>query len=227
VPKRILEIIACSLDDARAAFAGGADRLEVCANLDQQGHTPAADLVETIVRKVAIPVRVMIRTPGDDILKMEEQVEALSHLPVEGMIFGVTGANGGLDFTAMDRVLRHAPSSWAWTLHRAFDWASGTPEEKLAAVVRHGRADRILTGESWHLTPPASLQFIAGGGINTENLARYLASPCLEFHFGRAARNPPDTGALVDKARIRVLRDILDNYANCTDAATRVRPGNR
>jgi len=215
----LLEVICCSLPDALAARDGGADRLELCVGLQLQGLTPPWDLVSQIVHEVAVPVRVMIRvnerfTATDDELSvMERQVTALGRLPLDGLIFGLHDAAGSLDFVAMDRVLRHAPSHWGWTLHRAFDFAAGSAIEKLAAVGRHGRADRILTADSWHLTPPPGLQFIAGGGLDATNLRDYLHSSCREFHFGRAARTAPDPQAPVDARQVRELRTILNAKA--------------
>jgi copper homeostasis protein len=212
----ILEIICCSLQDALAARDGGADRLEICARLDLQGLTPAFDLVAQIAAQVAVPARVMIRTndrftaSDDELSAMERHAKELAALPLDGVIFGLHDNNGRLDFTAMDRVLRHLPAQWGFTLHRAFDFAVGTPREKLAAVARHGRADRILSADAWTLSPPPGLRFIAGGGLNAGNLLNYMSSPCREFHFGRAARIPPDTDAPVDAQHVRDLRTLLD-----------------
>src|ERR1035438_6609581 len=138
-PARILEIICCSVPDALAARDGGADRLELCARLDLQGLTPALDLVSQVAAEVAVPARVMIRVNDrftateDELSVMERQVKAFAHLPLDGLIFGLVGGlhdgAGRLDFAAMDRILRHAPSHWGWTLHRAFDYAAGDAPE--------------------------------------------------------------------------------------------------
>lgn len=61
MPARLLEVIACSLEDALAAEAGGAQRLELCSRLDLDGLTPPRSMVEAVVKAVSIPVRVMIR----------------------------------------------------------------------------------------------------------------------------------------------------------------------
>lgn len=213
---RVLEVIACSLPDAVAAGEGGADRLEICSRLDLQGITPPVELVESIIGAVRTPLRVMIRggagftEAGEEaaVRSMTERSLELT-LGIDGIVFGLLDDAGRLDFKAMDRVLRHIPDFWRWTLHRAFDYAAGSTAEKLAAVAAHGRADYILTATSWHLAPPADLQFIAGGGLNAANLGTYLHSPCREFHFGRAARTPAEVEAPVDAARVRELAEIL------------------
>ena len=60
----LIEAAVESLDDALAAVEGGADRLELCANLADGGTTPSEDLIADVVERVAIPVFVMIRPRG-------------------------------------------------------------------------------------------------------------------------------------------------------------------
>ena len=56
-----VEVIAQSVADAVAAEAGGADRLELVRDLDQDGLTPPPELVRAVVAAVRIPVYAMLR----------------------------------------------------------------------------------------------------------------------------------------------------------------------
>ncbi len=59
--KIILEVIACTVEDAIEAERGGANRLEIVSRLETGGLTPAPDLVRKIKANVSLPLRVMLR----------------------------------------------------------------------------------------------------------------------------------------------------------------------
>jgi len=57
----LLEICVETLDGALAAERGGADRIELCENLQVGGLTPSTDLMRAVRSQVHIPVFAMIR----------------------------------------------------------------------------------------------------------------------------------------------------------------------
>ncbi len=59
--RAVLEVIALDVEDAVAAQAGGADRLELVTDMAADGLTPAVATVTGIRAAVDIPVRVMLR----------------------------------------------------------------------------------------------------------------------------------------------------------------------
>ena len=57
----LLEVCVDSLESALAAQSGGADRLELCANLLIGGTSPSPALIEEVLAAVTIPVNVLLR----------------------------------------------------------------------------------------------------------------------------------------------------------------------
>jgi hypothetical protein len=57
----LLEVIVQTVDDARAAEAGGADRLEVVRDINRDGLTPSIDVLRSIRAATRLPLRVMVR----------------------------------------------------------------------------------------------------------------------------------------------------------------------
>jgi len=123
----ILEAAVDSLPSARAAIAGGADRLELCSALAVGGLTPCAELLQQIRAESAIAVRCLIRPRAGDflytpeeILMMAAQIENLRQHGADGFVIGCLTADGELDAAAMGPLLKAAKSS-GLTLHRCID----------------------------------------------------------------------------------------------------------
>ena len=59
--KKLLEVCVDSLASARAAQAGGADRLEFCSALAVGGLSPYPELLRQIKAECSLPVRCLMR----------------------------------------------------------------------------------------------------------------------------------------------------------------------
>lgn len=123
----ILEVCVDSLASARAAIAGGADRLELCSALAVGGLTPYAELLRQIRAESNITIRCLMRPRAgdflytrDEIQMMAAQIEALRGLGADGFVIGCLTAEGDLDGEAMEPLLKKAEGS-GLTLHRCID----------------------------------------------------------------------------------------------------------
>lgn len=146
---KVLEVCVDSLASARAAIAGGADRLELCAALSIGGLTPYGELYRQIRRESNIAIRAMIRPRSGDFLYepaelelMQMQIETLRGLGVDGFVFGCLTNEGELNLEAM-KTLMKAAEGCKVTLHRAID-VSRDPEKTYRDAGELG-VDSVLT----------------------------------------------------------------------------------
>ena len=125
--KKILEICVDSLASARAAIAGGADRLELCSALAVGGLTPYTSLLRQIRAESDIEIRCLMRHRAGDFLYFPEELELLrlqilelKEAGADGFVIGCLTAEGTLDANAM-RPLVEACGDCGITLHRCID----------------------------------------------------------------------------------------------------------
>ena len=57
----VKEVCVDNINDALSAFKKGANRLELCSDLEQDGLTPSYELLSEVKLKLTLPVRVMVR----------------------------------------------------------------------------------------------------------------------------------------------------------------------
>ena len=125
--KKVLEVCVDSLASARAAIAGGADRLELCSALMAGGLTPYIELLRQIRKESEIDIRCLMRPRAGDFLyeaeeieMMAAQIKELAAAGANGFVIGCLDKDGNLDKAAM-KPLIDACKGYGITLHRAID----------------------------------------------------------------------------------------------------------
>lgn len=148
-PRITLEVCIESVAGARAAAAGGADRLELCAALDLDGLTPSLGLYQAVREATHLPVVVMIRPrPGDFVYSADElrvmlrDLDAFRPLRPDGFVFGALRDDGQIDTAACNK-LRAQAGDVPCIFHRAFD-CTADPGAAVEQLVRAGFV-RLLT----------------------------------------------------------------------------------
>ena len=147
--KKVLEVCVDSLASARAAIAGGADRLELCSALSVDGLTPYTQLLRQIRSESSVPIRCLIRPRGGDFLYTAEeldmlrrQIEELRTAGADGFVIGCLTPDGELDKRAMAPLVTACGDSGI-TLHRCID-VSADPEQTYRDAMALG-LDTVLT----------------------------------------------------------------------------------
>ncbi len=145
----LLEITVESVDAALAAERGGADRIELCADLRCGGLTPTPETMRNARAALRLPIFTMVRPRAgsfvythDEISLMKSQIAQARHLRMDGIVFGLLREDSSVDASLLKTLVAFA-APLPVTFHRAFD---ETPDlfEALEDVISAG-ATRILT----------------------------------------------------------------------------------
>lgn len=163
--KRVLEICASSVQSAVAAQAGGAQRIELCQNLEQGGITPSFGLLSQVLKLLSIPVFVLIRPrPGNFIYDPDEQAIMVADIiqcreaGCAGVVLGALTREGRVDIACCQKLIE-AAGSLPVTFHRAFDVCSNQAQA-LEEIIELG-CQRILTSGGEATAPAAQAQLAA------------------------------------------------------------------
>ena len=146
----LLEVCVDSLASARAAIAGGADRLELCSALLAGGLTPYTELLRQIRHESDVAVRCLIRPRAGDFLYMPEEIEMMCAQITElrsaganGFVIGCLNPDGTLD---IDRMLEHVDKNTILVACMMVNNEVGTRNdvERLAAEVKRRNSRTIV-----------------------------------------------------------------------------------
>ncbi|AXG79454.1 copper homeostasis protein CutC [Streptomyces paludis] len=232
----LLEVIALDAADAVAARNGGADRLEIVADMAADGLTPSRETFARIRAAVDLPLRVMLRqTDGfaadgpDPRHGADALVRVARGLRAEGadeFVFGFLDADGTPDLVTAERLIAELDGC-RWTFHRAIDHAADR------AALRRSLAD--LPGLDTYLTagspagvgtglptllaeaaagargePGYGQRLMVGGGLRLGHVAALRAAGVDALHVGGAVRGAGGWAAGVDAGAVGVWRAAVD-----------------
>lgn len=184
----LLEVCVDSLESARAAIRGGADRLELCSALAIGGLTPYKALLEQIRKERDIPIRCLMRPRAGDFLYtpeeiqlMASQIRELKAAGADGFVIGCLTAEGELDKAAMAPLMEAAAGS-GLTLHRCIDvsrdpLATYRTAGKLGidTVLTSGAAGSCMKGMDLigQMLREDGPQVLIGAGVNATVIAAF------------------------------------------------------
>jgi len=201
----LLEICVHSTEDALTAQQSGADRIELCDNLEAGGITPSYDSIVRCKKNLHIKLHVMIRPRAGDFVysveefnQMKSEIDVAKRLNVEGVVFGVLTTEKKIDVNRTKELVELAKPLRV-TFHRAFDEAIN-PLESLENIIECG-ADILLTsGQQEKALDGASLirqlnihangriEIMAGSGITDENILEIAMKTGIKSFHGSAKK---------------------------------------
>jgi copper homeostasis protein len=215
----LLEVIISSLDDARAAAAGGADRFELCSALALGGLTPSLGTLAAIKAEIKLPVMFMVRpreggmayTEGEFAV-MEHDADLALEAGADGLVCGFLTPESEVDIARCRRFIAgRAGRGRQIVFHRAYDVVAD-PHAALeqlinlgfTRVLTSGRAASALDGlaEIRRTVEQAAgrIEVLPGAGIRAADVRRVVA----------------ETG--VDQVHLYVAEPVIDRSVQANPA---------
>ena len=208
--KYIIEIATSDFLTTKSAVEGGADRIELCANLAEGGTTPSYAHIKKCKESFSIPLFPIIRPRGGDFLYNKDEFEIMKNdiklckeLGCEGIVIGLLNMDGTIDMTRTSELIELSYPLEV-TFHRAFDRCKD-PFEALESLIEIG-VERILTSgqqlsviDGMELVAQLNKQaddriiIMPGSGVRKENI-KMLAEKtgCREFHSSLRGKHKSD-----------------------------------
>ncbi len=225
--KYIIEIATSDFSTTRSAVVGGADRIELCANLAEGGTTPSFAMIKKCREAFPVALFPIIRPRGGDFLFTKDEFDIMlqdvlvcKQLGCDGVVIGLLNMDGSIDVVRTEQLVE-AAYPMSVTFHRAFDRCK-EPFTALEQLIELG-CERILSsGQQPNVTDGveqvAELNKKAGGriiimpgsGVRKENI-KMLAEKtgCVEFHSSLRGK---------EQSRMQFVhpafRDSAESYSN-------------
>lgn len=183
----LFEVCCQHAADSLRAQQAGAQRIELCRNLDVGGLTPETEEIILARKYLSIPLHIMIRPQSrtlhyseSDIQQMESDIQKAKNLGADGVVFGLLNAYYEIDLSLTSHLTELANPLHV-TFHRAFD-AAKNPADALERIVAAG-CNTLLTSGGRSVATEGKvvisqlvqqskdrITIMAGSGINSENV---------------------------------------------------------
>ena len=199
----VKEVCVDNLKDAILAYDGGANRIEYCSNLEQDGLTPNFDELLTLSKTIPIPIRCMLRPHSnsfiynkDDIERIIKTINFCKKNKIDGVVFGCLNAENKIDFSTL-KLISKITKPLKLIFHKAIDF---TPDfnKSLRDLIDSKMVDGVLTtgGKQKAMDnlellskiskiSPKNFEFIACGNITYKNYDYIHSIVKSKFYHGK------------------------------------------
>ena len=132
--------------DAERAEAGGADRLQLCANTEDDPRSPEPALVGQVRRVTGLPLRVVLRlregygTDGGEMARLQGLLASYRAVGADGVVLGYLNAHTEIDLPVVaPPLLGDANFGWTFSPGRRLLHLDGSCLAGAAPAARPGR----------------------------------------------------------------------------------------
>ena len=139
-----------TFEEAVLAEKRGANRIELCSDLANDGLTPTFELMKKTISKLKIPVMVMIRPRAGNFIytekeidEMKSEIDLAKKAGAAGIVFGPLTSENKIDFKNT-KILADYASPLPVTFHKAIDEMKN-PVDGVIELLKIKNIIRILT----------------------------------------------------------------------------------
>ena len=186
----IIEVCAESHKHAVKAEKAGADRIELCKDLHLDGLTPDYQTAKNTIKKLNIPVFVLIRPREGDFVYSNEEFELMKRdilkfkeIGCKGIVSGILNNDKNIDIERTKELVKLS-RPLEFTFHRAFDVVKDPLNEienlveiGVNRILTSGQKDKAMDGlvllEKLNSISDKRIIIMPGSGISKNNLKSF------------------------------------------------------
>ena len=197
------EVCVDNIKDAMRAVDLGANRIEYCSKLNEEGLTPNVEDVKYLLKNINIPIRIMIRPHSKsfnysetDISVMLSDISTFKKIDIDGIVIGCLNKDDEIDLKKIN-LLTDKARPLKVIFHKAIDMTSD-PLKSLKNLIKNSNVDGVLTSGGFKKAEngvkllkkmldicPINFELIIAGKITPENINKINQKLSAKFYHGK------------------------------------------
>ena len=197
------EVCVDNIKDAMRAVDLGANRIEYCSKLNEEGLTPNIDDVKYLLKNINIPLRIMIRPHSKsfnysetDISVMLRDISTFKKIDIDGIVIGCLNKDDEIDLKKINLFIEKARPLKV-IFHKAIDITSD-PLISLKNLIKYSNINGVLTSGGFKKAEdglkllkkmldicPINFELIIAGKITSENIHKINQKLSAKFYHGK------------------------------------------
>ena len=197
------EVCVDNIKDAMRAVDLGANRIEYCSKLSEEGLTPNIEDVKYLLKNINIPLRIMIRPHSKsfnysetDISIMLRDISTFKKIDIDGIVIGCLNKDDEIDLKKINLLIEKARPLKV-IFHKAIDITSD-PLKSLKNLIKYSNINGVLTSGGFKKAEdgvkllkkmldicPINFELIIAGKITPENINKINQKLSAKFYHGK------------------------------------------
>ncbi|WP_300976713.1 copper homeostasis protein CutC [Flavobacterium sp.] len=205
-----LEIACFNVESAVIAQKNGANRVELCDEMNEGGTTPSKEAVMDAREKLTIDMNVMIRPRGGNFVysdaefeQMKQEIIAYKKFKVDGFVFGILNQDNSIN-VERNKELVFLAKPLPCTFHRAFDVVPDV-YNSLETVIDCGFQNILTSGQAPNVMEGIAvleqlakkagnrITIMPGGGVRSSNVTLLKEKMNTSYYHSSAITNETET----------------------------------